>query len=283
MKSIMDKKNVVGMATGEKWINGKPTGQKATLVFVEKKEPLSDLDPKDVIESSIDGIPTDVVGKTGRLNAMVRVNPRKRIRPVLAGLSVSHRKVTAGTIGAVCIDKDKDIVILSNNHVLANSNNASAGDLIYQPGTYDNKKLKRNAIGYLKDFVRLRNGVNQDSAIAKLKVRYKTQINRLGKIRGVRNAVIRLRVYKSGCTTGLTKGRVIAKGGTFKVWYTDKKAYTITGCIVTNYMSDGGDSGSLLVDKRRWAMGLLFAGSNTVTLYSPLKRVLAHYGLRILK
>jgi len=36
-KTFLKKKNVVGTGIGEKWVNGKPTGEQAILVFVEQK------------------------------------------------------------------------------------------------------------------------------------------------------------------------------------------------------------------------------------------------------
>ena len=58
-------------------------------------------------------------------------------------MSIGHYKVTAGTFGAVVYDvRTGEPLILSNNHVLANSSNgrdgrAKIGDPILQPGRYD--------------------------------------------------------------------------------------------------------------------------------------------------
>jgi hypothetical protein len=56
---------------------------------------------------------------------------QRNTRPLLIGASVGHVDVTAGTIGAF-VRRGKDVGILSNNHVLANENDASAGDPILQ-------------------------------------------------------------------------------------------------------------------------------------------------------
>ena len=314
MKHILDKKNVVGIAHGEKWINGKSTGKKAVLVFVEKKEPVENLDPDDIIEKKIDGLPTDVVGKTGTITAGLTLKPRirakpstsrpksagnkprktllraakvyrakttKRIRPVMGGISVSHKKVSAGTIGALFRDRKKRVVMLSNNHVLANTNKSRIGDAIYQPGSYDSAIRPQNVVGGLMAFVKLRNGANQDSAIASVKTAYLPTINRIGRPRGIRAAKLRLKVKKSGRTTRLTKGRIIATKGTFRVEY-GRTSYIIKNCIVTTYMSEGGDSGSLLLDYKNRAVGLLFAGSNRVTLHNPIGPIIKQYKLKFL-
>lgn len=335
MKPLLDKKNVVGVAYGEKWVNGTPTGQPAVLVFVEKKEPLSSLDPDDVVESTYEGMQTDVVGKSGTFRALgakilhstmenefsvkkltrvnpsrpvynkprvrarliaqaitakapvkvvpkiTNVNPRTLYRPILGGLSVSHYRVTAGTIAMVFRDKDNDVVILSNNHVLANTNICKFGDPIYQPGTYDKKPSPTGLIGTLKDWVPLAEGINQDSAIAKVNVAYLAEINKIGKPTGFGTATMGMKLTKSGRTTNVTTGKVIALNGSFKVWYTDTKAYTITGCIVTQAMCDGGDSGSAVLDPSNRIVGLLFAGSRSMTLHNNISPIVARYGLKI--
>lgn len=66
------------------------------------------------------------------------IGHRGRHRPAPGGVSVAHVKVTAGTLGSRAIGLaapwNNRHLILSNNHVLANSNNASVGDSIVQPG-----------------------------------------------------------------------------------------------------------------------------------------------------
>jgi hypothetical protein len=48
-----------------------------------------------------------------------------------------------------------------------------------------------------------------------------------------------------------------------------------TGQVITEAMSQGGDSGSLVVDQtENRAVGLLFAGSSVATIFTPIDRVL---------
>ena len=49
--------------------------------------------------------------------------------------------------------------------------------------------------------------------------------------------------------------------------------------ILAGAMSQGGDSGSLVLDKDNNAVGLLFAGSNTSTLMNPIQYVLDAFGV----
>ena len=63
---------------------------------------------------------------------------QKMTRPLRIGASIGHFKITAGTLGAFVRSRDDgSVLILSNNHVLANENKAKKGDHILQPGDFD--------------------------------------------------------------------------------------------------------------------------------------------------
>ena len=51
--------------------------------------------------------------------------------------------------------------------------------------------------------------------------------------------------------------------------------------IITNSMSSPGDSGSGILDMDRRAAGLLFAGSTSVTIFTPIQRVLDYFGVEL--
>jgi hypothetical protein len=79
---------------------------------------------------------------------------RQRIRPLRPGASVSHVDVTAGTIGTlVRRGAGGRVELLSNNHVLADENQAEIGDAILQPGAYDGGDEPDDVIGALASFV----------------------------------------------------------------------------------------------------------------------------------
>ena len=79
------KKNVIGVAIGKKWKNGKPTDEDAVLVLVGQKEAKGKLKKSDLIEESIDGVRTDVVGKIGDI--VSRAGYRSKERPAAPGIS----------------------------------------------------------------------------------------------------------------------------------------------------------------------------------------------------
>ncbi len=69
---------------------------------------------------------------------------QKMTRPLRIGASIGHFKLTAGTLGAFVRSRDDgSVLILSNNHVLANENKAKKGDHILQPGAFDGGQESR--------------------------------------------------------------------------------------------------------------------------------------------
>lgn len=66
---LMRYPNVVGIADGVRMRGGKPTGQPAIIVYVERKVPREDLAGHDLLPEEIEGVPVDVV-ETGRIVPM---------------------------------------------------------------------------------------------------------------------------------------------------------------------------------------------------------------------
>src|SRR3989454_5413317 len=128
---------VVGTAVGL-LPNGKP-GLKVLLASPEVRG----------LPSALEGIPV-VAQVTGMLVAFS--DPTKRQRPAPMGFSVGHPAITAGSIGARVVDGSGNVYVLSNNHVLANSNDASIGDAALQPGPYDGGTAPADQIGTLAAF-----------------------------------------------------------------------------------------------------------------------------------
>jgi len=154
-KLIADaKSNVIGVGVGNKLVNGKSTAIKSIVYFVEKKLPKSELRKKDILPTSVDGVLTDVV-ETGRITigtpkALGRTDKH---RPAPGGVSIGHKDITAGTLGCL-VRKGDTTYILSNNHVLANSNAANIGDAILQPGPHDGGTAG-DQIGILADYAEI--------------------------------------------------------------------------------------------------------------------------------
>ena len=150
-KAILRKKNVVGVGMGKKIVRGKRTDQDCITVMVRQKVPTQALSKDDVIPREIEGVATDVV-QVGTIRAFAERTDRWR--PAPGGVSIGHYKISAGTLGAIVRDNQTGSrLILSNNHVLANSNDAAQGDEILQPGPFDGGDMGEDVIARLDRFV----------------------------------------------------------------------------------------------------------------------------------
>lgn len=142
------------------------------------------------------------------------------LRPAEGGYSVGHFRITAGTI-AICVYDTaafpgipRRYYILSNNHVLANSNNANIGDPILQPGPFDGGTLPNDVIARLSRWVTIWfDGSNNlvDAAIAEGPFEWlDREIYWIGYVQGVRNnwPAIGEILQKTGRTTNWTTGPV---------------------------------------------------------------------------
>jgi len=202
-----------------------------------------------------------------------------------------------GTLGSLIQDTGNHQYLLSNNHVLARSDQASVGDAIIQPGLIDNNCTPNgegpgtSPVGSLTGWLPLSSSAtNADAAIAQVNsgaVSTTGNILELGTRQadgtlaaappGVSStggkgeaATLNLTVAKSGRTTGLTCANISALALDLNVdYYTDcaetkpylTKSYTNQLAISGNQFSDAGDSGSLVIDAGdAEPVGLFFAG-----------------------
>ena len=217
---------------------------------------------------------------------------RRRLRPTEGGYSVGHYRITAGTIATAVYDSSpfpgipRKYYILSNNHVLANSNSARIGDPILQPGPADGGRYPSDMIARLSRYVPIRFGgpLNYvDAAIAEGEFHdLDREIFWIGYVRGVRFLTTTGEpVQKTGRTTNYTTGRVTNINATVNVNYGGGRVARMVRQIVTTNMSAGGDSGSLLCDMNGNAVGLLFAGSSRVTIHNHIRFVQNLLGIRV--
>lgn len=294
--------NLVGMAYGVKWTDGVPTGKPAVLALVSQKIDPDDLLENDLIPEKIDGMQTDVLA-VGELFAYqaepVEVGVQalaRRARPASGGYSVGHHKITAGTLGTCVYDQigtpgnpsgiPNQYYILSNNHVLANSNNASPGDPILQPGPFDGGVDPADRIATLDRFIpitfeppvpRAKHRNLVDAALASGEFHdLKREIHWVGHLTGWRKRAqvnVGLEVQKTGRTTNFTTGRITAVGATVDVNYGGGRVARFRDQIITTAMSAGGDSGSIISDRDNKAVGLLYAGSPVATILNQIQHV----------
>ena len=245
----------------------------------------------DVVEipTEIEGLRTERVLTTGfRILKPARQGP---LSPAPCGVSIGHYNITAGTLGCL-VDIATARCILSNNHVLADMNAGTAGDDIMQPGPHDGTSAQPSRrIASLTDYEPLKfgGGVNHiDAAVAALEDPSSAtpDIMAIGRHANPPVAAfINQPVAKHGRTTGLTFGTVADISFDGNVTFNGSVAYFEDQiAIVGNYgpFSDGGDSGSLILDSpASHPVGLLFAGDGTHTLANPIQTVLNRFGATI--
>lgn len=219
-----------------------------------------------------------------------------------------------GTLGALVEDQNSNLYILSNNHVLAESDEGRTGDSIVQPALIDqncNPQAGRT-VGALRYAVPISDSEsNADAALAlatpavdpfgnilQLGPPANGSLTAASPAGGVGENVSpgevgQMRVVKSGRTTGLTCSTVDTIDLSVEVdYYYDcaetKPYYTKT---FTNQIgipgagfADSGDSGALVLDAANaQPVGLFFAGGSGeggsgLSVANPIQDVLAELG-----
>jgi len=242
---------------------------------------------------------------------------KSKLRPAPGGCSIGHFAITTGTLGMV-VKRHGIRHILSNNHILANSNDCQDYDPILQPGPYDggrNSDIIGNLAGYVKivfagdestclitrffiwcfnsiaslfhRYSRVRSFSSQtnkvDSAIARPLVDddISEEILEVGKPAGFNLAELQVgqTVKKSGRTTGLNEGTIVALDAIVNVGYGDNKVAVFEDQILTTPIAQGGDSGSVVLNEKNEVIGLLFAGSSFVAIVNKIGNVIDALGL----
>lgn len=307
--------SITGFAVGRKVVQGRATGDLAITVFVDRKLPLSRLSlaqripqvlrvPDDQATDGAVEFVTDV--QQARFYALGYTAGE---RPAHSGVSIGHPAVTAGTLGGLVRDRQSGTVaILSNNHVLANSNGAAVGDAILQPGIADGGRDPDDRIATLARFVEIGFAADAENRVdgalatpltpAESQVVWSTHdiaVETPARQRSLDEADLGLAVDKTGRTTGHTNGFVQALFAAVRVDYGESGSGVFVDQIIASQpegaprFSAGGDSGSLVYDGDRHCIGLLFAGGDAAdgnpatTIINPIDHVLRELDIAFLE
>ena len=314
---LLARSNVIATGMGYKVVDGKPTDIPCIICSVANKVAASNLSTQDLVPAEIGGVPTDVI-RTGIIRAFQE--PTGRFRPAPGGISVGHKDISAGTLGC-WVKRDGEWMILSNNHVLANVNEASIGDAILQPGAHDGGINPDDQIATLEDFVPLNlgespsdcdiagglvsllNGIGKaldsntrlkairiqaednlvDAAIARplREEDVLPEILNIGTIEGVAVAELGMALKKNGRTSNFTEGTVQQVDVTVNVNYGAGRTVMFTDQIIASPMGEPGDSGSAVLDDQNRLVGLLFAGSDESMIFNKIGNVFAALNLSL--
>ena len=306
--------DVTSVGWGYRYIGGVRTPKTCVIVGVRRK-----LQPRDVrtgrtVPRSVHGLLTDVQSRDIHVLPPEPLAYTQHRRPCPPGYSIGHYKISAGTLGAyVQVGGVDGWVILSNNHVLANSNDAQPNDRIIQPGKADGgfgdadrgALLKRFAIikwdgdntGGCNLFKRATawwhraRAVEQphpnliDAAIAApvnqgwVELRYPDG----SMVSGMKDLELGELVKKTGRTSERTLGMVEGVNTMVQVQYGMGQVATYADQVEiradNGEFSASGDSGSAILTMENKLGGLLFAGGSGVTIANNIKHVVDILGV----
>jgi len=265
---------------------GLPTDEKKSYFKLKGYEDVS----TDVIEA--DYKPMQGVERPRRMvlqepKSSDEINQRRRIEPLVGGVSISGSRTPVGTLGALVWDNtDGSICILSNWHVLSGDLGTEAGAPCFQPGRFDHGRSS-DIVARLKrwSFDRF-----TDAALAGLtgsRPYCAGEILSMDRpISGVADPYLGMLVRKSGRSTGPTWGFVDGlyfssaieySGGVVQAF---ENQIHIAPLTPADPISDPGDSGSVWVSEQYEAVGLHFAGDlpnsafGEYALANPMKLVM---------
>lgn len=211
-------------------------------------------------------------------------------RPVCGGTSCGIGSVGAGTAGCVVYDPTtSDKYILTNNHVGAASSSiqnkyATEGDIIYAPGLLDSSGIKY-PIGRLHKYIPFDETAMNLVDCALVKPNSPNDISEeivgIGQLTGYIEPNEGMRTTKSGRTSSITEGDITDYNASIEVDF-GNRVIRFANCIVTTPQGLPGDSGSILIEKSsNKATGLLFAGSDQITIYNRISYVLNSLNVKI--
>jgi len=301
--------NIVGVGIGSAEVDLEQVGDDgpgAPVLNVYVAEPTSmdevracAVDSLGIRTLSSDRTPINVIC-TGVIEALPH---RHRERPSPNGISIGHKDITAGTQGCLARGRSGNrrnrVLVLSNNHVLANTNAGRRGDSILQPGPADGGRNPRDRIAVLERFEEIFFDGRSNFVDCATGWTWHRRVRRefIYRSRGrwryfrvsnqPRACRVGMPVGKSGRTTQLTVGRITDCNASIRVSFGQgrianfKDQITIRG--QRGNFSAGGDSGSLIWgwDRRRYPVGLLFAGGGGFTFANKIQRVLAELDINL--
>lgn len=313
-EALLAKPNVIGVGTGYKTRSGHDTPELCVIALVSRKMPKSALIETSMVPVELDGALTDVIEigfpriqlsrldkwrpamggvsighfkiTAGTLGCVVRdqVNGQRLI------LSNNHvlANVNTAVLGDAIVQPGPTDKSQVESDKLAELERYAPIDFGTAPAqcniAKDMASLLNGIAGVIGSSHRLEavrqdeKAVNWVDAAAARPVDDSLvldEIYEIGTVHGVKPVEFGMTVRKSGRTTGLTTGTISVLNVTINVDYYDGRTGRFEDQIISTPMSQGGDSGSLLVDGTSLqAVGLLFAGSDQSTIYNPIQKVL---------
>ena len=320
-KDLFKKKGVISLGTGYKIVNGEPTKELCLIVGVSSKKPISALSKEDIVPKMIDGIGTDVLEiGTPVAQAIDPTQTHRPIFPGISIGHYSITAGTFGCVVKRGSEKfilsNNHVLSASNEGKIGDAiyqpGTYDGGNESLQAATLEqfvqiqftgNVPLPPTcpiASGIVKiaNFISEKFGFSHrlsayqiskpeatlnkvDAAIARPTTEMNEEIAEIGKPVGVSVAELGMPIQKYGRTTKYTTGTINQIGVMVQVSYGTGKLAIFENQLIAGNMSAGGDSGSAVLDMGKNVVGLLFAGSDSVTIINPIQEVLSALNVEI--
>jgi len=288
--SLLEIEGVVGVGVG--------SGSGPVLnIYVKKMT----TEIQEKLPSVANGMPTRII-EVGEIRALpitaqmeslqsLDVSRTVKMRPCPMGVSIGNVGVSAGTAG--CVVKDLatgQYGILSNAHVLVDYPPATYMDdpTVVQPGVYDGGG-PNDILGQTTRWIPLKttaepgaiNYVDCALCLPDSQTDISPNILDLGTPAGIDTARQGMHVIKSGRSSGVTEAEVLDVSADIRVGYGDFSCQ-FTDQIITTPFGIPGDSGSAVINKaNNRVCGLLFAGSDSITVVNKIHNVLGFLSLTL--
>jgi hypothetical protein len=250
----------------EKHSGGRPTGELSITVHLTKKKPAAQLPADERIPPKIDGIQTDVV-EGGPIRIIAD--------PYQGGTEVTSKSSLGGTLGcfATMADGTHAPVLLTNQHVLFPGKDVTKRDFEVGPivcsicSACCSEIIAKVPADAARVFAVLSDLVDGAIAVLNPGVQWLAEVKDVGTVTGTHNVtagdVNTLAVQKTGEKTGHTTGTVksitvsgnarLPNGAVHRKMRNQIRIEAGSGAF-----ADHGDSGSLVLNNSREAVGLLF-------------------------
>lgn len=298
---LLARPGVTGVDIGEKFTGGKPTGELGIIVYVCQKVDEEKLSADEVVPKTMDGVRTDVqelvielqaamqqrsaevpteMGIPTELRGGISMGPSRRVSLSPPDVERSGEYGVVGTLGALVRDRSSGAAMaLTNFHVACVDKDWRVGDRMVQPGIPDGGDAQASQFGSL---TRAQLTDNTDGAVITLDSDqgWSASVEGIGTIDGQVQANVGTAVQKCGRTTGCTFGTVASIDATLSLDYGDglgtrtlrRQIRIATNESLSSRFSQQGDSGSVVMDLKRYVLGLLFAGSSdgSTTFANPI-------------
>ncbi len=285
-QEYVNKRNVTLAFAGTKYVGGEDTGVPCIVIGVDSKLSKGDLSPEDILPSSIDGVPTDVIScpkiyatSTCVSGSLDSCPPHgNKYRPLVGGISIGPFVGGSCTLGLIVRDLvDQRLVALTNNHCVgllydkAHSiptygSSSVVGGKILQP-SFGDAGSQDNPFGLVKKVKALKFGGDDnsvDAATISIAVNESWfEVLEVNEVRPYPFAVkndysLGQEIVKSGRTTGvipLPVTTVVDKNAVVVVDYSlgeggSNNAATFTNQILysaISRMTNSGDSGAAVL------------------------------------